>query len=397
MKTRTSTLETAGFVLIALSLGLVQLKLQLGQGVFFSLAAIVWLIVAIRDGERPQAPAFFLPLLVYAGLTLLSSVLSSNPIASLWDSRQLLMFLMVPIVMRFARGVRAEKTIDIIIAIGATGALWGIIQFSMLGYDNLSLRPRGFLNHYMTFSGVLMLVTCAAVARLVFGRVRSAWPVVAVPALLVALAVTYTRNAWIGAFLGIAVLLGIRNWKLLIIPPVLVALAFAVAPGQIQARAQSFLNPTDPASRDRMVMWKIGRDMVRDHPLLGVGPVLIEPNYSTYRAKYPEAVNPTNPHLHNVPIQIAAERGIPALLAWLWFVAVAARDSWRQLRRGQAPAVAGAALAAVVAMLGAGMFEYNFGDSEFLMLFLGLITLPFAATLSAAPGAAPQIAPPGAR
>jgi hypothetical protein len=30
-------------------------------------------------------------------------------------------------------------------------------------------------------------------------------------------------------------------------------------------------------------------------------------------------------------------------------------------------------------MLSAGLFEYNFGDSEFLMLFLVLVTLPFAA------------------
>ena len=30
-------------------------------------------------------------------------------------------------------------------------------------------------------------------------------------------------------------------------------------------------------------------------------------------------------------------------------------------------------------MLTAGMFEYNFGDSEFLMLFLVVITLPYAA------------------
>jgi hypothetical protein len=36
-------------------------------------------------------------------------------------------------------------------------------------------------------------------------------------------------------------------------------------------------------------------------------------------------------------------------------------------------------LGAVAAMLAAGMFEYNFGDSEFLMLFLVLVTLPFAA------------------
>ena len=29
-------------------------------------------------------------------------------------------------------------------------------------------------------------------------------------------------------------------------------------------------------------------------------------------------------------------------------------------------------------MIAAGMFEYNFGDSEFLMLFLLLVTLPYA-------------------
>ena len=382
MNTRASALETAGFVLIALSLGFVQIKLQLAQGVFFSLAALLWLVITIREGRRPEVPSFSVPLLVYAGLTLLSSALSSNPVASLLDDKQLLMFLMVPVVARFARGARATQTIDIIIAIGAAAALWGIIQFSMLGFDNLNNRPAGPLGpNYMTFSGVLMLVTCAAVARLVFTPIRSMWPIVAVPALLVALAATYTRNAWIGAFLGITLLLVIRNWKLIIIPPVLAALAFAVAPGQIQKRAESFLRPSDPASIDRMVMWKIGADMVRDHPLLGVGPVLIEPAYEGYRAKYPEAVNKTNPHLHNVPIQIAAERGVPALLAWLWFVAIAARDLWRQLRRGQATSLAATGLAGIVAMFAAGMFEYNFGDSEFLMLFLGLITLPFAATL----------------
>lgn len=398
MKTRGSTLETAGFVLIALSLGFVQIKLQLGQGLFFSLAAIVWLIVAIRDGVRPQVPAFFLPLAIYAGLTLVSAAFSTDPLAGFSDSRQLLMFLMVPVVARFARGPRASTTIDVIIAIGSAGALWGIIEFAMLGYDNLNNRPDGLLTLYMTFAGVLMLTTCAAVARLLFGRMRSPWPIVAVPALLVALVATQTRNAWIGVFLGITLLIAIRNWKLIIIPPVLAALAFAVAPGQIQKRAQSFLDPNDPANRDRVVMWKIGADIVRDHPLLGVGPVMIEKVYVGYRQKYPDAVNPTNPHLHNVPIQIAAERGIPALLVWLWFIAVAARDLWRQLRRGQSPAVAGAGLAAIVAMLGAGMFEYNFGDSEFLMLFLGLITLPFAATLGAeAERSSATLAPQGAR
>ncbi len=59
-------------------------------------------------------------------------------------------------------------------------------------------------------------------------------------------------------------------------------------------------------------------------------------------------------------------------------------ESWRSIcgvysADGQHPVLAATALAAVASMLTAGLFEYNFGDSEFLMLFLVLVTLPFAA------------------
>lgn len=373
------TIELAGFLLVALCLGLVQISLFAAQSILFSAAAIVWLVVVIQEGRRPDVPRFFPPLLIYAGLTLVSAALSPMPWESFKDSRQLLMFLMVPMVARFVRGDRANKTIDIIIAIGAAGALVGIVQFSMFGYNNLDNRPVGPLGHWMTFSGVLMLVACAAIARLTFAPTRTPWPMIAVPALLVALVVTNTRNAWIGTFIAVSVLLAIRNWKLLIVAPILAALALLIAPGVIQKRAYSMIDPADPSNRDRIVMWKIGADMIKDHPILGVGPEMIQRQYASYRERHPDAVQQTNPHLHNVPIQIAAERGLPALAAWLWFIVVAFRDLWRQLRARVSPTVAGAGLAAVVAMITAGMFEYNFGDSEFLMLFLGLITLPYAA------------------
>jgi hypothetical protein len=52
----------------------------------------------------------------------------------------------------------------------------------------------------------------------------------------------------------------------------------------------------------------------------------------------------------------------------------------KQMRVADQKTLAATGLATVTAMLAAGMFEYNFGDSEFLMLFLILVTLPFAAT-----------------
>jgi O-antigen ligase len=142
-------------------------------------------------------------------------------------------------------------------------------------------------------------------------------------------------------------------------------------------------NDQDPATRDRLAMMEIGYRMTSDHPLNGVGPNMVPRVYAKYRPDY--AVNPTNPHLHNVPLQIAAERGLPALLVWLWFVGLLVVKAFRAFRGGGHRILAATALAAVAAMFAAGFFEYNFGDSEFLMMFLVLVTLPFAAARTAEP------------
>jgi hypothetical protein len=55
------------------------------------------------------------------------------------------------------------------------------------------------------------------------------------------------------------------------------------------------------------------------------------------------------------------------------------RDLLRRFHRTRYRVLVAAAIGTTVAMLTAGLFEYNFGDSEFLMLFLVLVTLPFAA------------------
>jgi O-antigen ligase len=374
-----SGLRRAGFILVAVSLAATQVSIFVAQ-ISLYLAAIVWIIVNTREGRWREVPAFMLPLLVYAGWTLVSSAASVDPSTSFMDSKQLLLLLMVPVVATFARGAKATWVIDGVIAVGSVAAIIGIAQFNFFDYDALDNRVRGSLSHWMTFSGVLMLVTGAAVARLLYSGRDWVWPAIAVPALVVALFYTYTRNAMVGLVAAVGVLMAERNWRLLLVLPVLGLVFFAIAPSAIISRVQSIGDLNDPASRDRVAMLRSGVHIVQDHPITGVGPNMIPVVYAQYRdATY--AVNAVNPHLHNVPMQIAAERGLPALAIWLWFVVVASRDLWRQLRRGEATAVAGAGVAAMVAMLVAGLFEYNFGDSEFLMLFLGLITLPYAARM----------------
>jgi len=373
---RQQTLSWAGFALVAVSLGATQWKLIAAQ-TFFGLAALLWLGTLLANRRRPDYPPFFIPLLVYAAFTLISAAFSGDPRASFVDSKQLVLFLMVPVVAMFARGDRAARVVDVIIALGAASAVVGILQSGVFGYNTLDTRPVGPLSHWMTFSGVLMLATGAAVARLLFVTSNRTWPAIAVPALLAALVLSLTRNAYLGTAAAVCVLMVVRNWRLLLILPIAGLILLLIAPGLVMARISSIGDPNNLSNRDRMAMLRMGVHMVQDHPLTGVGPEMVQRVYEQYRD--PLAVNPTNPHLHNVPMQIAAERGLPALAIWLWFVVVAFRDLWRQLTRGPAKAVAGAGVAAMVAMLVAGLFEYNFGDSEFLMLFLGLITLPWAA------------------
>ena len=311
-------------------------------------------------------------------LTLVASVFSLNPWVSLFDSRQLLLFLMVPVVFTFARRSVGRHIVLILITVGAASAIFGIVQYGVLHYDSLLKRPQGVMGHYMTYSGLLMLVTTTVVARVLFVRRDRVWPSLVLPALMAALVLTFTRSAWVGACVGMALLFVLKDFRLVGALPVLAALFFALAPPQITQRFYSMFDLHDPTSRDRIAMVKEGTRMIAADPLTGMGPNMVEQVYVRFRD--PEAVERLNPHLHNVPMQIAAERGLPALAAWIWLLVVIARDLWRHLRHGRYPSVAAAGLAALAAMLAAGLFEHNFGDSEFLMLFLMLITLPFAAS-----------------
>jgi len=375
-------MERWAFFALAASLGLIQLHIRFE--ILFGIAAILWLVIVIREKQWPVVPAFFWPLLALAAWTLVSTAFSPDIVHSLGEDKQMVLFLVVPITMRLARRERATSVANVIVAVGALSAFIGIVQFAALGYDNLNNRPPGMLGHYMTYSGVLMLVVCVATARTVFRGREWIWPAVAVPALLVALVMSQSRNAWAGAALAICTLLILKNWRWLIAVPVTAVVVLAFAPDSIRERAMSSFDPNDSTRRDRFAMIESGKLMIADHPLLGVGPNMV-PDAYLKKYKTPEAVDPpdnpgsTRAHLHNVPVQLAAERGLPALFAWLAFVVIAIRDLYGYMRRGTVTALAASGLAAMVAMLTAGLFEHNFGDSEFLILFLGIITLPFAA------------------
>ena len=375
-------LEQVGVVALVAAAGAIQLSIAAGQ-ILIAVAALCWVALLVTQRERVSVPRMFWPLAAYAALTLVSAAFSPQPRVSLVDCKQLVLFALVPITYRLLTGPRAQTLVTVILSFGAVSAAYGIVvQYAILHYDNLGRRPQGTLGHYMTYSGLLMLVIGTALARVLFGTRERTWALLVLPALVVAVSLTLSRNAWVGVCAAAALLFVLKDFRLLAVLPVVAAVFFLLAPATVTARFTSIFNLKDPTNRDRLAMMREGQHMIRAHPLVGVGPNMVQPLYQEYRD--PDAVEAVNPHLHNVPIQIAAERGLPALAAWLAFIALLFVDLARNFYAGEQRFLAAAALAAVVSMLAAGMFEYNFGDSEFLILFLVLVTLPFAVTRSEA-------------
>jgi O-antigen ligase len=124
--------------------------------------------------------------------------------------------------------------------------------------------------------------------------------------------------------------------------------------------------------------------MVEAHPVFGIGPEQIQPQFLAY---LPADVAQPLPkgwygHLHNVYLQYAAERGLPALACMLWIIGKMARDFREALKmpaRSDTRFIWLGGLAVIAAVLVEGFFEYNLGDSEVLTMFLATTTCGYVA------------------
>jgi hypothetical protein len=188
-----TTLRTAS----AVGLILVFVAVQFSIGIAHSLLAITmaaWTALLIVERRMPAAPRFAIPLAAYAVVTLISAALSADPTTSLVDSKQLVLLLIVPMTYDLMNDRLASTAATAVMSAGAVSSLVGIGQYAILNY-NLERRPHGTLGMYMTFSGLTMLVVCLALSYVLFARRGRTWPALIVPALAVALVVSFSRNA----------------------------------------------------------------------------------------------------------------------------------------------------------------------------------------------------------
>jgi O-antigen ligase len=367
------------FYLIALWLVLVQISIAASQ-IVLGAVLLLW-FYRLREGKlRWVRLPIDLPVALFALTSLASAAFSFEPSVSFSNARKLAL-LVVPYVLVSALGDRPgfDRLVLLLIAIADLGALTGLWQYFFSDLGDINHRIRGFMSHYMTFSGLLMGVGVLATARLVFGGGPRWFLLSSLVLLGSALALTLTRSAWLGCLAAAALLLFLRDRRLLVLLPALALLAAILVPPEVRERVQSFFNP-DLSGRDRYYMLSSGLHMTARHPWFGVGLDMVKEVYPIYKME--AAPHTNNVHLHNNFSQIAAERGLPCLAAWIWLMGLTLIWSIRVFRAappGSSDRALGAgSLGFLVAAIVAGVFEYNFGDSEFLMLVLFVVAIPFA-------------------
>jgi putative inorganic carbon (HCO3(-)) transporter len=395
-------MQRAGFLCLAGSVSLVLVSIAASQILLAGAFAILLGERANREGPAVRSFPLVWPVVALGLWTTLAAILSSDVLLNLAKLKKFLLFTVVFLVPAIASKQGARAWIyRAIFGIGGISATAGLVQFALDPQRDALHRIKGFMSHWMTFSGTLMLVLIGLAAYLLSYGLRRAWWVVPLGvAVAASLDLAQTRSALLlGATAGLlAVTLVHRHFRMVAVIVALIAALYVLSPAVIQYRLKAAFDPNDPNTRNRIELFGTAARLIRDHPWFGVGPQGVPQAALKYRGdnSYPAWMYQ---HMHNNLLQIAAERGIPGLLLWCWLMAAIGWDAWRHLRAAQragppseavreARMVSTAAVGAWLAVMAAGLFEYNFGDSEVLILFLFMVAAPYADDLAPAAAAA---------
>ncbi len=193
-------------------------------------------------------------------------------------------------------------------------------------------RARGLYGSPNNLGIYLARVLPVAGCLAVWGERRRGLYAAAFAVVAAALALTFSLGAWLGAAVALlfVALLGSRRRFALGIVGVL---ALALLGGWLLdlPRIVSHFSPDAATWRWRVYVWQAGINMVRDHPLLGVGLDNFLKLYPSYML--PEAwPEPGLSHPHNLLLDLWLSTGLLGLVGGVWLIGRQLWRAWRSWR-----------------------------------------------------------------
>ena len=195
-------------------------------------------------------------------------------------------------------------------------------------------RASGLYGHYVTYAEALQLVLALALGMLVCLPMKrslsGALLGVTIVGLGFALTLTVTRAPWLAFLVSSAVILVLGASRKVIIVAAALALPLVLAGLVIlqQKRNVAFIDQRDNSTTWRQTVWREGFNLLISNPrhiLIGVGMDSIKGHRNEW-GLFDQGRLPPG-HMHSNLLQLALERGIPALILWLVFLGLYCADA----------------------------------------------------------------------
>jgi len=251
-------------------------------------------------------------------------------------------------------------------------------------------RATGFYGQFVTYAEVLQLIIAFAMGIFICLPTKRSWSgvllLVTLAGLGSALVLTVTRASWLGCLVSsvIILLLGVGRRAVILMAVLAIPLVLAGVFILQQKRNVGFIDQTDQSTTWRETVWREGVNLLVSKPrhlLFGIGMDAIKWRWREW-GMFDNGRIPWG-HMHSNLLQIALERGIPALILWLLFLFTYARTLWRSLRHGSKfgwmeRGILLGAFGGLIGFFTSGLVHYNWGDSEVIMVFYMIMGLALA-------------------
>lgn len=243
-------------------------------------------------------------------------------------------------------------------------------------------RASGWTRHYETYSEILQILAQLALGLALAHLVNhglnrwSRLAFLAAALLALGLALTAMRTALIALAIGVVVV----SWRALrgrARIAVLAGLSVLLIVGAFvvyQTRASQALFLRDPSSSLRVEVARVGMARIMLHPLFGHGMDAMHVHWNEWGFPGSDML-----HLHSTPLQLAFDRGLPALFLWLWIVwlfwRTASRNEERLRETGDTNryGILLGATGALAGFVASSLVNYNIGDGEVALVFWWLL------------------------
>ncbi|MFZ0064444.1 MAG: O-antigen ligase family protein [Pyrinomonadaceae bacterium] len=258
-------------------------------------------------------------------------------------------------------------------------------------------RASGWTRHYETFSEILQFLAQLALGLALAqlrnhgARLRFKLAIAASAILALGIALTAMRTVLVAFAIGAGVILlraARGKTRLLVTSGLGLVLAFG-AFVVWQTRAQDALALRDSSSSLRLAVARVGAARILLHPVFGHGMDAVHKHWNEWGFPGDQLIG-----LHSTPLQLAFDRGLPALLCWLWLMLVfwlttvgaeqQVRDTGDTNSYGLLLGVSGA----IAGFFASSIVNYNFGDAEVALVFwwlMGIVVVLAHKERSAAP------------